>query len=563
MEQIRVRLNEWFLAQGLVGYKSVLEEYGATVNTSYDGIVVEKKHLDLIPEAYFTYYLNQYSVAARNERKLRRLHKLFAEGDKTVKTELNRELNDIKKSIHRYFADTIEGKRIEELADNYRSEKIYNPKLDDWISEFIELLYTKKIDEKLTSNFFKAVILTPFYGQVSFLNVLNNAKTINEQKEIFYNDFIYPVIEELRLINALRNNDRDELEKLITETSYDHFKPFKRKFNKMSIEEIENFISDNVHSCALTEFPLAFYNFEEAIFSPLSLSLKKARNMSWDANAKEYIPISALARLLIFFSQAGGTDTQGKTTFIFFGGSFDELYQVNKSYGDLKSRRKTFDEIIFDLVREQKVKAKYLEDRYIIYEYESDYKSKRTILDYMIMTPDLMRLFSEESNLFDVIYHVNKTKIIKLLLHRIDIRHLINNELRERIKKNYPVIDIVRMIQIRHLQKRIKEEKVVDNTLEKRRVWALVKSAEEVRKKIGAKKAQGIAYRLLNSVRSNDKNTFMDTVMRIYISSDLEMPGLLLEALHEEKMDFATVGNAWVAGLVSKSDDEKGEDKNE
>lgn len=100
----------------------------------------------------------------------------------------------------------------------------------------------------------------------------------------------------------------------------------------------------------------------------------------------------------------------------------------------------------------------------------------------------------------------------------------------------------------------------MDRSSEKKRVWALVKSAEEVRRKIGAKKAQGIAYRLLNSVRSNDKNTFMDTVMRVYISSDLEMPGLLLEALHEEKMDFATVGNAWIAGLISKIDEGKGED---
>src|SRR5690606_7524012 len=105
-------------------------------------------------------------------------------------------------------------------------------------------------------------------------------------------------------------------------------------------------------------------------------------------------------------------------------------YQVNKSYGDLKSDQKTFDEVIFDLVREQKVKADYLNRRYIIYEYESEYESKRTLLDYMIMTPDLVKLFSEESKLFDPLHHTNKTKIIKLLLHRIDPKHFIMDELR-------------------------------------------------------------------------------------------------------------------------------------
>lgn len=563
MEEIRVRQNEWFLAQGLVGYKNVLEEFGEKVRTTYDGIIIEKKHLEILSEAFFSYYFQQYSVAARNERKLRRLHKQFADGDNSTKKELNRELNELKKSIHRYFSETNEGKEIGQLADKYRAEKNYHPEMNKWIDRFIELLYNKEIDEKLTSNFFKAVILNPFYGQVSFLNVTHNKKSIQEQKDILHKDFIRPVIAEWNLINAIQNKDSEKLEKILSETTYQPFNSFKRKFNKMSFNEIEQFIDKNIHRCSLTDFPLAFQNFEEGIFSPLSLSLNNARNMSWNANSKEYIPISSLAKLLILFAQAGGIDTQGKSTFIYFGGSFDEIYQANKSYGDLKSNRKTFDEIIFDLVREQRVKANYLEDRYIIYEYESNYQSKKTILDYMIMTPDLIKLFSEESDLFKPIYHLNKTKMIKLLLHRIDTRHFINNELRDRIQKNYPVFDIVRMVQIRHLHKRIKEEKIVDNTVEKRRVWALVKSAEDVRKKIGTKKAQGIAYRLLNSVRSNDKNTFMDTVMRVYISSDLEMPGLLLEALHEEKMDFATVGNAWIAGLISKSDNKEGEESNE
>ena len=561
MEQIAVRMNEWFFTQGLVGYKKILEDFGEKVKTTYDGIIIEKKHLIKLPEAYFSYYLKNYSAAERNERKIRRLHNLFVNGEKTAKTELNKELNELKKSIHRYFKET-EGKRIGELADQYRKEKNYHPVMDEWITNFIELLYTKEIDEKLTSNFFKTVLLNPFYGQVSFLNVTHNKKTIEKQKEIFFEDLIQPILEEWELISAIQTQEKDRIDELLSNTTYQPFKSLKRVFNKMSVKEIDNYIEQEIHRCSFIDFPLAFKNFEEAIFSPLALSLKNARNMSWLANEKEFIPISSLARLIIFCAQAGGTNTQNKSTFIFYGGAFDDIYQINKSYGDLKEQR-TFDELIFDIVREQKVKANYLKQRYIVYEYESDYQSKKTILDYMIMTPDLVKLFSEESKLFDSLHHANKTRIIKLLLHRIDSKHFIMDELRDKVKKSYPVLDVIRLIQIRHLNQCLKEDKVVDKTIEKRRIWALVKSAEQVRHKIGTKKAQGIAYRLLNSVRSNDKNTFMDTVMRVYISSDIEMPGLLLEALHEEKMDFATVGNAWIAGLISKSDENKGEIENE
>ena len=63
MEQMTVRMNEWFFTQGLVGYKKILEDFGETVKTTYDGIIIEKEHLKKLPDAYFSYYLKQYSAA--------------------------------------------------------------------------------------------------------------------------------------------------------------------------------------------------------------------------------------------------------------------------------------------------------------------------------------------------------------------------------------------------------------------------------------------------------------------------------------------------------------------
>jgi|SRR5690625_2258100 len=565
MNELRVEMGEWFLTQGLVGYKTILEEYGEKIETTYNGLIVEERHLKILVEAFFSYYLDKYSVARREERVLLGLHKRFRDGDTTIKTTINTRLNDLKKSAHRYFKETKEGEKLGLAADTYRKEKKYNPQLDDLLNEFLKMLYTKEINEKLTGNYYKAVHLTPYFGQVSFLNVSNNSKSLEEQKEIFYKDFIYPILEEWRLYSALEKNDELSVDYILNETKYTLFNPIKRGFRKKSIEEKQEFMKQEVHKCSLTDFPIALLNFEEGMFSPLALSLRNARNMSWDANEKRFLPICSLARLLIFCAQAGATDTDGKSAFVFYGGSFGEIYQSNKSYSDFKSTNKVFAEIVFDLVREQKVKANYLNNRYIIYEYESDYQAKKTLLDYMVMTPNVIKLFSEHSNLFNYIHYTLKNNMIRFLLKGIDARNLITEELRKRIKDNYPVLDIIRLTQIRHLNKIYKkEDEKMDSSIERRRVWALVKSAEQVKHKIGIKKAQGIAYRLLNSVRSNDKNTFMDTVMRVYISSDLEMPGLLLEALHEDKMDFATVGNAWIAGLVSKpKDNEEGEERDE
>jgi|SRR5690625_792178 len=562
MDEMEVGMDEWFFTQGLVGFKKIMENYGIQVKTTYGGIVVTREHLQNFSDAFFQYYLTKYSHADRKEPYIRYLHRKFKEGDQAAKRRLNKELNDIKISVMRYFKETDSGKNLANAVDKYRAQKVYIPVMDQMIEQFITSLRSVDIEEKLTSNYFKAVQLRSHYGQVSFLNVSHNRKTLKEQQQILYNDYIAPVIAEWSLYDALKSNSNKKIDDTLEDIEYQPFNRIRRSFRKKSLDERKNYIKTKVHRCSLTDFPLAFQSFEEMIFVPLALSRKKSRNMAWDAYYQTYAPISSLARLMILCAHAGATDSDNKSVFIYYGGSFDEIYQTNMTYDSLKDDSKTFDQIVFDLVREQKLKANYLRNRYLIYEYESDYQLRKTLLDYMIMKPHVLKVFSEDSSLFNYIHHSLKSEMIRFLLRDIDPRQFITANMREKIKNNYQVHDIIRLILIRHLNERYRKGLTkVDRSSERKRVWALVKGAEEVRRRIGAQKAQGIAYRLLNAVRSNNKNTFMDTVMRVYISSDLEMPGLLMEALHEERMDFATVGNAWIAGLVTRGKENKGEEE--
>jgi len=563
MEDLTIRMDEWFFTQGLIGYKKILENYGEKVRTTYDGIIVERRHLEKFADAFFHYYLTQYSVADREERYWRSLHHKFKNGESSAKSELNQSVNKRKKDVEKYFKDTSDGQRFIVAAEAYRKEKTYTDALDQYLDEMLEVFHTKAINDKLTANFFKARHLSPHYGQVSFLNVSKYALSVEEQKGVFHRDFIVPILEEWALWSALNANDEDKVFQVLKETPHQSLKSLEKKFRKKSVEEMKDYLYQEINQCSFTDFPLAFHSFEEGIFSPLALSLKNI-NVTWDAKGS-YYPLSSLARLIIFCSQAGATQSQGKSVFIFYGGTFDELYRSNRFYTDMKNPNKTFDELVFSLVREQKLKADYLRKHYIIFEYSSNYDAKKTELDYMIMSPSVIRLFSEHGTLFNQIHYVNRHNFIRGLLQNYDTKHLIFNVLRDKIKSAYSTLEVIRMTQLRHLNQRYeKGETGVDANLEKRYVWVLAKSAEEVKRKIGDKKAQGIAYRLLNAVRSNNKNTFMDTVMRVYISCDAEMPGILLEALHENHLDFATVGNAWISGLVSKPNEiNEGEKKDD
>lgn len=551
-------MNEWVLTQGMVGYKRILEQSGVLVDTNAQGIVVTKEALDQLPSAFFSFFLKKYSFAKREERVLRTWHARWKKGDKEYKKEMNKRLKEIEKNAGRYFKEHSKGQLLFENIDLYREQNDFTEQMDEQLEQIISSLKTKEIDEKLTSNIFKAVYLKSFYGQVSFLNVSKNALTIKEQIELLKKDFVQPVLDEWEFIDSLKNNNGEKCQKILQETTHKLLASLKRPLKKKNIDEIKRYLDKEVLRCSLTDFPLGLYNLEEGIFSPLALSMSNALNATWNSEGKRLFPISALARLLLFCAAAGSTVTNGKNVFVHYDGDFDAVYQSNEHYHTEADRDMSFDEIIFDIVKENKMRAGWLAQSYLILEYESDYDTKKTLLDYMIMTPNLVRLFQNHGHLFNNVHYTHKAGFIKLLIKNIDTKQFIIETLRKKIKRSYSSLEILFMTILRHYnQFYLREaEELMEADKQKNYIWVLYKSAESVRQKIGLKKAQGIAYRLLNAVQAGNKNTFMDTVMRVYISSELQMPTLLLETLHENQMDFETVANAWIAGLISKPNEE-------
>ncbi|SFA87700.1 CRISPR-associated protein Cst1 [Lentibacillus halodurans] len=564
MNEVDVSMNEWSLTQGMVGYKRIMESYGVNVPITDDGINIKKEQLKILPDAFFYYFLEKYSVAKRHEKVLRSWHNHWKNGGKKYKSELNKRLKEIDTKIGKYFKEHKSGRSVIDNVKRYRSEKAYKEEMDEWLNDIIEGIHTKEIDEKLTCNWFKAVYFQPYFGQPSFLNVTKNSLTVHEQKELFSNDYVKPVLDEWDFLSLLEQGEHDKCLELLTETNNKHpLSSLKQTFKKKSTQEIEQYIDEEILKCSLTDFPLGLFSFEESVFSPLALSLGNSLNITWNSEGENFFPISALAKLLLFCAPAGATVSNGKSVFVQFDGSFDQVYHANEHYYTESDREMSFDEVVFDLVSEQKLRTDMLKKNYLILEYESDYQAKKTLLDYMILTPNLIHLFEKHSKLFGNLFYKNRITFIKYLLKNIDTKGFIFETLRDKIKSNYPPLEVMFMTILRHYNQFYLREGVnyMDPEKQQKYIWVLYKSAENVRNKIGLKKAQGIAYRLLNSVQAGNRNTFMDTVMRVYISSDLEMPSLLLEALHENNMDFETVANAWITGLISKPKEE-GEVKN-
>lgn len=567
-------MGDWVVNQGLVGYVRILKEAGKEVELAHDGVVLDSDHLLTFAQDFFRYYIKQYSVANREKRRLEGLLKRIKANQDQQKSKNNKELwkdfrAAIKKTtdnVTKYFSDHEQGQALVHLSGQIRDEKEYSEQLEQWISEYIELLRTPEIHNKLTANSFKGSVLSTYHGQVSFLNVLNNALTVTEQEAVFHKDFVIPAIEEQQFLQLLdRDVHVDELLSWLSQTSHSGLSKLVKEYKKSNLEDFREFLECTVNRCNIFDQYYAFETFDEATFSPLAISSGN-KNFTWGAMRNSSIPISATAKLILFCASAGATITAGTSFFVHFEGNFNRLLSVNDHYMQQKSKNKAFDEIIFDLIRESETKARYTTKNYLLIEFTSDYKSKKTILDYMMLTPALCRLFMNHNKAFTYLNFALRDKLTYELLNYRDPKPLIIEQLREKNKNSYSTLDIVHASAIRHFYQMYKKgEDKVDKKKESSKIWSLYRSGFEMQKVLGETKARSIAYRLLNAVRAGNKNMFMDTVMRLHISVQKPLPKLFLGIMHEETMDFPTIANSWISGLIARENEgtKKGEDENE
>ena len=132
---------------------------------------------------------------------------------------------------------------------------------------------------------------------------------------------------------------------------------------------------------------------------------------------------------------------------------------------------------------------------------------------------------------------------------------LIDRELRKKIKNEFVGTNIINVVKLKNILESYKAEggysKVNDAGLQT--IDWLYKDGIMIAKIYHDNKMEnklsGISYRLLNSIKAGNKNEFMDSILRIYLSVDLPVPKNMLESIREEKLSFSQVGHSFLTGL--------------
>ncbi|MFW6015958.1 MAG: type I-B CRISPR-associated protein Cas8b1/Cst1, partial [bacterium] len=79
---------------------------------------------------------------------------------------------------------------------------------------------------------------------------------------------------------------------------------------------------------------------------------------------------------------------------------------------------------------------------------------------------------------------------------------------------------------------------------------------QDYKSKSAQDKLQGISYRLLNALKTNNANSFMDTVLNCYLYVQKTVPSIMLDVLKDENA-LKTIGYAFITGIIESKEQNK------
>lgn len=609
--KVKVYLNDWFINAGIIGFLRILENSNDNFSEKKENYIeFETEDLKKFDKYYFKYFLDKYNVAERVKERTKTAFE-YLEANLEIKSE-DEEEKQIKekiKSNKKYIKDTIK-KQLDKI--NKIDEQIYNEmkeayeKIDKEETKegiikiknnLLNNIQKEEINKKLTLNLFKSILSSTYYGQVSFLNVVKTALSYEEQQEVMYIDYISNIVENgfihdilegkyniekiKEQIEAKAKEGRltKEVEKVYAKIKKDYIEKNK------TIEEIQNYIKEKVlKKCCMCENELGMIsNYSEGNFVPLAISSDNARNFFWNQNVK--FPICDVCKLILFCIPAGINNIiktvkengeykeKQLLNFINYDTNIKQLLITNNSFKNnskYESRTENpYTQLILDIVEQDKKISEWQLQNIFVVEFEAEYGAYSRI-EYFNIRKYVAQFFSKysSSTLNKIIDYRYKLQVVDYILKNKDIKYIINDRLRDDIvKQRTNSYNSFLAIQTRMILNILKKEKRGVEEIDKnnKKLYALynlgIEIHEELKHKGEENKLSGYTYKMLNSIKTGNKAEFMDIVIRLHMSMGKDVSSIFLETMQETNLDFESIGQSFLSGLISNKYEKKEEEK--
>ncbi|HFL2480111.1 TPA: type I-B CRISPR-associated protein Cas8b1/Cst1 [Clostridioides difficile] len=599
--KLRVYRGDWFFNMGIVGFLNIIKKADkqAEIFIMEDYIEFDSLFLENFHEYYFNYFMDEYDVSKRIKKNIdysinfiKSKPDRIKDGIKKIKDSVKQQNDKIKKFDEEKF------NLIKEKLDSMSKIKSYDEfdSLEALVDETIDIFKIKSINDRLTANLYKYVVQDNYFGQVSFFNVAKAKLDLDGLKQVMFNDYLRQIIYFGELEDLLEENDYDKLknylndrlnsiakdinEKKVSKSSINTIEKIMKEINKnfikknKSIEDIKKYM-DSLEVCEMCGLYKGILDeYSESNFAPLGVSTNNARNMFWN---QAYVPsICDICKLILFCTPAGATYTRKNYLineenefylFVNMDTCINELFERNNSlkaqkseYSDSKDEN-PFNQLIKSIVEENTLKSEWQLRNILFVEFKASIDSKKCKINYFNIPTYLAKFFVKENKKIQSIYDYKlKSNVLDLILKSKDLKHLINNTLRNIVKSNLENnnksnisgLSCFNVVQLRTILNNYKRGVYKMDYKKLRKIY---ESGCEIHDyyidKNAKNKIEGITYKILNLIKVGNKNDFMQTILRIFSPSEKTPPEEILQIFVEEDLDFESVGYAFVTGLIS------------
>ncbi len=552
---IRIELGDWMINAGIVGICNVLENAGDKVTKESNYIIIDRSYLDNFEEKYFKYFIDTYrrTLSWNKIISYKKILDNFEDSNFQDFTEDSLKfLNDYVKNTVKYYLKSNSYIAAYELID-----------------ENIDIL---ALEKKLTTiNLTKKDNLEDKLPQIK-----ENIKVLREIIDYFSMEKSKKYLAGKNVIYTIIKNAWNGISFLNAQTKEkDMYVDYKNYFVNPATDELEAIKEKYKYHCFICDSEMKDLNNDLSFLNGIGFDVNRKPSHVWNFNND--VAICNFCKLIYSCIPAGISYGAGNGIFINANFNAENLVNVNnnikesilKNNEDIKSL--SYKSLISAVQKQENDNFKYeLADIQVI-RYEDDrYKfnilsrnSLKMIKNSKEQLDNLIKAGYIENKKFYSIYELVIERLLDnanliSLIHRLVLYKLSNpNDCRYSVKN---LIDMLKinykyMKEIVYMQD-IKNENGKDIVDLARNYGYYLRLAYKA--KGSEEKLSGIAYRLLNCLKTNNAPMFMDTMLNCYLYTKKTVPMELLGVLKDPDV-FNNIGYAFVASLIGNSENDNKE----
>ncbi|EQA3615739.1 type I-B CRISPR-associated protein Cas8b1/Cst1 [Listeria monocytogenes] len=543
--EIEVRANDWLINAGLVGFLNIVGKENVRIHRQ--SVYFTADLLEDFETKYFNFFIQEYKETLAWSK-----------------------IVSYKKTMERFTADEF-ASFDENALDN----------LNKYVKDIVKF-YLKK------ANYIKVFSLIDPDADVN--KWLENINTINLTKKQKWEDVKLDIIEQVKqiytqldliidfcasekglqylgaknLIYSVINKGWSGVSFLFKQTKFiDPYLDYKTTFVDPVLEYLDTDLSKAKYNCFNCNQPIKNLKLDLSFMNDVGFDTARKTAHVWDFNND--VATCPICRLIYSCVPAGFTYVYGEGMFVNDSYGVEELHRVNERMRNSILRfnqdginsTNTYRALVESITMENENNRRYeLADIQLV-RYENEHyrfnllskKMLHIVNDSKGILKSLIRCGYKEGNLNvnlykEVIQHLMNNENLFTLIHKlIYYKQTSVNGLYYNMGHVSGILDIN--------TKFLKEMEVMTN-ISQNQLWFVQNCGKEFKegyvKKKSENKISGITYKLLNSLKVNDKDGFMDTLLNSYSYLSMPIPDVFIKMFSNNEA-FKSVGYAFMLGV--------------